>query len=161
MPRCSDNGLVGYEKGGGMLDSGNYLPQGFCYLWNRQLLTLHMVSDSIICLSYLSIAMSLAWLMYREQRQIPFAGVYLLFGTVIVACGFSHAMDVIVLWNPWYGWAGYTKLITAIASLATAMVFPFLVPRIGDLLHAAKSSRRNERRFLAAADSSHDAFFYP
>ena len=139
--------------------SDNFLPHGVCYLWNRQLLTLHVVSDSVIFLSYLAIAASLGWLVYREMRKIPFVWVFIAFGVFIVACGFTHAMDVIVLCKPFYWLAGDIKLVTAAASLVTAVSFPYLVPRIGHLLDAAKSSEQNERRFQAAIEGCNDAFY--
>jgi diguanylate cyclase (GGDEF)-like protein/PAS domain S-box-containing protein len=139
--------------------SQNYAPLGFCYRWNKQLLTLHIVSDSIIFLSYLSIAFSLGWLVYRQRRQIPFAWIFVAFGMFIVACGFTHAMDVFVIWYPYYWVAGDIKLVTAIASVITAIALPSLLPRIGHLLEEAKSSRRNEHRFRSSIDFGNDAFF--
>lgn len=139
--------------------SENYLPHAYCYLWNKQLLTLHIVSDVLIFLSYLAISCTLAWLVRKERRHIPFAWIFVAFGFFIVACGFTHAMDVIVLWKPFYWLAGDIKLITAVASLTTAVALPFLVPKAGSLLQEASCSIANERRFLAASESSNDAFY--
>jgi diguanylate cyclase (GGDEF)-like protein len=138
--------------------SQSYLPHGYCYLWNPQLLTLHVVSDSIIFLSYLSIGFTLAWLVHRQRRYIPFSWMFIAFGLFIIACGFTHAMDILVLWHPLYWLAADVKLVTAVASLSTAIALPFVVPRVGLILRAARSSRRNERRFLAASDSSSHSF---
>jgi diguanylate cyclase (GGDEF)-like protein len=139
--------------------SKNYLPHGFCYLWNPRLLALHVISDSAIFLSYLAISLSLAILVYRQRHKIPFAWIFVAFGIFIVACGFTHGMEIVVLWTPLYWLAGDLKLVTAAASLVTAIALPCFIPRIEALLGEADVSRRNERRFLAAADSSHDAFY--
>jgi diguanylate cyclase (GGDEF)-like protein len=139
--------------------SKNYLPHGFCYLWNPRLLALHVISDSVIFLSYLAISLSLGWLVYRHRKLIPFAWIFIAFGIFIVACGFTHAMEIVVLWMPFYWLGGDIKLVTAVASFVTAVALPFYIPRIGGLLEEANASRGNERRFLAAADSSCDAFF--
>jgi diguanylate cyclase (GGDEF)-like protein/PAS domain S-box-containing protein len=141
------------------LTSQSYLPHGFCYLWNPRLLTLHVVSDTIIFFSYLAISGMLAWLLYAERRRIPLAWVFVAFGLFIVACAFTHAMDVVVLWKPYYWLQGDVKLITAIASLTTAAALPFYLPKVRQLLEAARSSRSNEVRFLAASHSSNDAFY--
>jgi diguanylate cyclase (GGDEF)-like protein/PAS domain S-box-containing protein len=139
--------------------SQNYLPHGFCYLWNPQLLSLHVVSDTFIFLSYLAISVSLAWLVNRERKLLPFAWILVAFGLFIVACGFTHAIDIVVLWIPLYWLAGDVKLVTAVASLITAAALPFYIPKIRQLLHQADTSQKNERRFLAASEGSQDAFF--
>jgi diguanylate cyclase (GGDEF)-like protein/PAS domain S-box-containing protein len=142
------------------IGSYSYLPHGFCYLWNRQLLTLHVVSDSLIFLSYLSISCSLGWLMYRERGRLPFGWIFLAFGAFIVACGFTHAMEVVVLWIPLYWLSGDMKLLTAIASVITAVALPLLFPQIRRILTESANSRQNELRLLGAAESSMDALYF-
>jgi hypothetical protein len=125
----------------------------------RQLLMLHLVSDSVIFLSYLSISCSLAWLLYKLKREIAFAWIFVAFGAFILACGFTHALDVVVLWKPLYWLSGDMKLITAIASMTTAVALPCLFPGIRKLLDAAASSKINASRFLAISESSNDGFY--
>jgi PAS domain-containing protein len=141
------------------MTSQNFIPHGYCYLWDKQLLALHIASDSVIFLSYLWIAFSLVRVLHQQRRQIPFAWILVAFGTFIVACGFTHAMDVVVLWFPMYWLAGDIKLVTALASLITAIALPSLVPKIGPLLQEAMTSRRNESRFRTAIDNGSDAFY--
>ncbi|HEY0757721.1 MAG TPA: histidine kinase dimerization/phosphoacceptor domain -containing protein [Acidisarcina sp.] len=139
--------------------STTYLPHGFCYLWNRQLLALHVVSDTAIWISYLAISVTLTYIVFRNRKAVPFSGIFVAFGAFIIACGFTHFMDVVVLWIPLYWLAGDIKLITAIASCSTAVTLIVLVPRIGELLTDVKNSQANERRFLAASNSSLDALY--
>jgi len=141
------------------MTSYSFLPHGFCYLWNKQLLTLHVVSDSLIFLSYLAISCTITWLLYHERRRLPFTWIFVAFGAFIVACGFTHAMDVVVLWIPLYWLAGDIKFITAIASVITAIALPFLVPKIRGILKESASSRRNELRFLGVAETSLDCLY--
>jgi PAS domain S-box-containing protein len=137
----------------------HYLPHGFCYLWNKQLLTLHIIADSTIFLSYLSIAGSLAWIAHKYKQHIQFALLFFAFGTFILACGFSHALDVINLWKPFYWLSADIKLITAIASVTTAVALPSLFPKLRSVLNAAASSELNASRFLAISESSNDGFY--
>jgi diguanylate cyclase (GGDEF)-like protein/PAS domain S-box-containing protein len=141
------------------ITSFSFLPHGFCYMWNKQLLTLHVVSDSLIFLSYLAISCAIAWLLRRERQHLPFAWIFVAFGAFIVACGLTHAMDVVALWIPLYWLAGDIKLITAIASVITAVALPLLVPKVGQVLRQAATSRLNELRFLGAAESSLDCLY--
>jgi len=136
-----------------------FLPHGFCYRWNKQLLTLHVVSDSLIFLSYVAIAYTLASLLHKERRRLPLGWVVFAFGTFILACGFTHAMDVLGLWVPLYWLSGDIKFITALASVTTAISLPLLIPRARRILKRSASSRLNELRFIAAAESSMDCLY--
>lgn len=141
------------------IGSRDFLPHGVCFLWNRQLLTLHVVSDLLIFASYLAVSATLGLLVYRERKHMPLRWLFVAFGLFIVACGLTHLMDVVVLWMPLYWLAGDLKLVTALASLTTAVALPFFLGDVGNLLKSARLSRRNERRFLAASNSSQDAFY--
>jgi PAS domain S-box-containing protein len=52
----------------------------------------------------------------------------------------THWMEVWTIWNATYWLSGYVKLVTAVASVATAVVLPPLVPKTLELLRAAKLS---------------------
>jgi two-component system NtrC family sensor kinase len=43
------------------LSSNDYMPHGYCYLWNAKLVWLHVISDSLIALAYLSIPVTLVY----------------------------------------------------------------------------------------------------
>ena len=62
------------------LFSGNFMPHGFCYLWNPRLVWLHVISDMLIGLSYLSIPVTLAYLA-RKRRDVPFHWMFGCFGS--------------------------------------------------------------------------------
>ena len=53
-------------------------------------------------------------------------------------------MEVWTIWNATYWLSGYVKLLTAASSVATAVVLPFLVPKVLMLIKAVKLSE--ERR---------------
>jgi diguanylate cyclase (GGDEF)-like protein/PAS domain S-box-containing protein len=139
--------------------SATYLPHGFCFMWNPQLLWLHVISDVVIGVSYLVIAATLAWLIQTCRREVPFQSIFIAFGAFILACGFTHLIAVVVLWKPLYWLEGDVKLLTACASLLTAVVLPIYLPRIREMVKSAKVSAENERRFLAAANSSLDSVY--
>jgi signal transduction histidine kinase len=125
--------------------SGSFLPHAYCYLNDPKLIALHVGSDSVIWLSYVVIAFTLAYLVRRTRREIPYSWMFLAFGTFIIACGFTHFMEVVVLWKPLYWLGGDVKLVTALASVVTAMALPPLVPRIQDMIKSAHVSE--ERKF--------------
>ncbi len=115
----------------------------YCYLREPKLIWLHVTSDLLIGSAYVSISGTLAYLVYRASRGIPFNWVFLAFGLFIVSCGLTHFMEVWVIWEPVYWLSGYVKVITAAASLATAVALFPLVPKVFALI---ESARRGEQR---------------
>ncbi|HIK15823.1 MAG TPA: response regulator [Leptolyngbyaceae cyanobacterium M33_DOE_097] len=121
-----------------------FIPHGHCYLWKPGLVWLHVISDSLIALAYVAISGTLAYLVYKTRQEIPFHWMFLAFGSFIVACASTHFMDVWTLWHPTYWLSGALKVVTAIASVTTAIILPFLVPQALALVESAKLSE--ERR---------------
>ncbi len=103
-------------------------PHGHCYLWNDDLVLLHVISDSVIFLSYLSIPIALTYFVYK-RKDLAFSHVILLFGVFILACSATHAMSIYNVWNGAYWLSGAIKAITAVASLATAVIVWPLIPK--------------------------------
>lgn len=122
--------------------SGDYLPHAFCYLRRPALVWTHVTADSAIALAYLAISVTLAYLVYKARRDIPFHSIFLAFGLFIIACGGTHFMEVITIWRPVYVFSAAVKIFTALVSLMTAVVLPFNVPTILALAQKAKASEQ-------------------
>ncbi len=123
---------------------GTFLPHGVCYLWNKPLLWTHFTSDLLIGLSYVTISFSLALLIHRARKDIPFSVVFIAFGLFIISCGLTHFMEIVTLWRPFYWTAAGVKVITAAASVSTAIVMPFMIPRVHQTIRDVKLSRERE-----------------
>lgn len=115
---------------GRSLSGLQFMPHTFCYLGNTTLITTHMISDLLIGVSYVVISLTLLYLVRASQGAIPFHWMFLAFGTFIIACGATHFMEVVTLWVPVYWISAYVKVVTAAASLATAIALPLAIPRI-------------------------------
>lgn len=123
----------------------NFEPHGHCYLWMNSLLWLHAASDMAIGVSYFAISTMLIYLVARARGSVPFHWMFVSFGVFIVACGITHLMEVwITFLTPVYWLAGYIKLITAVASVLTALVLPVVIPQALAVVEEARVS--NERR---------------
>ena len=113
----------------GQLFSSDFMPHGFCYLWDPRIVWLHVISDGLIALSYFCIPVMLFYFI-RKSRDLPFNRIFWMFGTFILACGTTHLMEI---WNVWHGsylLAGVIKAITAAVSVVTVVMLVPLVPRI-------------------------------
>lgn len=111
-----------------LLFNQNFIPHGHCYLWQRELVGLHLLSDLLIALAYYSIPALLIYFVYK-RRDIPFSWIFLLFGAFIISCGTTHIMEVWTLWHPTYWLSGTIKAITAGISLYTAAELIPLMPK--------------------------------
>lgn len=126
-----------------LFSSPNFMPHGYCYLWDRGLVWLHVTSDVLIALAYFSIPITLVYFV-RKRQDLPFHWMFLCFGVFIVACGATHVMDVWTLWHANYWVSGIVKAITALASVPTAILLVQLVPKAISLPSPEELERKNE-----------------
>jgi two-component system, cell cycle sensor histidine kinase and response regulator CckA len=105
----------------------SFLPHETCYLFNSGLIWLHGLSDSAIAIAYYAIPLELLYFT-RNRRDLPFPLIFIAFGVFILGCGTTHVMEVVTLWVPVYWLSGSIKAITAIASVATAILTLYIIP---------------------------------
>jgi serine phosphatase RsbU (regulator of sigma subunit)/anti-sigma regulatory factor (Ser/Thr protein kinase) len=122
----------------------NFMPHGMCFLWRPDVLTLHILSDALIALAYFSIPFMLVTFV-RRRKDVPFSAAFWMFSVFIVSCGLTHIMSIVVIWNPLYWLEGGIKAITAIASVATAIMLVPILPRALSLRTPAELERVNTR----------------
>ncbi|HXM64121.1 MAG TPA: PAS domain S-box protein [Terriglobales bacterium] len=126
--------------------SPDFMPHGYCYLWDPRMVWLHVISDGLITLSYYCIPAVLIYFI-RKNRDIPFNRIFWMFGTFILACGTTHLMEI---WNVWHGAylvAGVLKGITAVVSVITAAMLIPLVPKVISVpgrMHLQEANRKLE-----------------
>ncbi len=108
-------------------NSDNFMPHGHCFLWQPDILWLHILSDAGIAGAYYAIPLTLLYFV-RHRKDLPFKNLFLLFAIFIVLCGTTHLMSIWVLWHPDYAVEGVIKALTAIASVITFVVMLKLIP---------------------------------
>jgi len=109
--------------------SPDFMPHGYCYMWDPGIVWLHVISDSLITLSYYCIPVALIYIA-RKRGDLPFNRVFWMFGAFILACGTTHLMEVWDVWHASYLLAGAIKAGTAGVSVLTAIMLVPLLPKI-------------------------------
>jgi len=109
--------------------SENFMPHGHCYLWKPSLIVLHVVSDAVIVLAYFSIPLLLVYFVAKTKERLPFNNFFLLFAIFILACGTTHLMEIINVWEANYFISGLVKAVTAVASMGTAIGLVPIIPK--------------------------------
>ncbi|MEG4070692.1 GAF domain-containing protein [Microcoleus sp. Pol11C2] len=105
-----------------------YMPHGHCYLWQTPLVWLHVTGDFLIAIAYYSIPAMLIYFIFK-RRDVPFLGIFALFGAFIILCGTGHLLDIWTLWHSAYWLSGIEKGITALVSCYTAASMVTLLPQ--------------------------------
>lgn len=147
-----------------LFSPNEFMPHGFCYLWRPELIWLHVISDGLTGLAYTTISFALLYFV-RHRRGLPFTWMFVNFGVFIVACGSTHWMEIVTLWEPLYWLSGSLKAITAVASVSTAIMFVALIPKALRIPSPEELRRTNaalatsEARVRAVFNASLDALF--
>ena len=105
-----------------------YMPHGHCYLWQTPLVWLHITGDFLIAIAYYSIPAMLIYFIFK-RRDVPFLGIFALFGAFIILCGTGHLLEIWTLWHSAYWLSGIEKAITALVSCYTAGSMVTLLPQ--------------------------------
>jgi len=108
--------------------TSEFIPHGHCYLWNTNLVLLHILGDILITIAYYSIPIILVYFIWK-RRDVPFDWIFLMFSSFIVACGTTHLMSIVTLWYPIYWLSGLFKAITAVISIYAAFSLLSLIPQ--------------------------------
>ncbi len=119
-------------------------PHGHCYLWNDNLVAAHVVSDSLIVFAYFTIPVALVYLV-KKREDLSFNYMFYLFGIFIFACGATHLVAIYNVWHGAYWLSAGVKVITAVASVGTAILVWPLIPKALALPSNSALREVNER----------------
>jgi len=121
------------------------------------LLWLLMASDLAIAGAYFAIPVTMAIVLSQRKDDIPYPWLWTLFVTFIVACGLTH---VVHLWSAsqgveYLGLQVTIEIITALASLATALAFALVLPQI-KMLPSPRRQREQLQTLIAERTKEKD-----
>lgn len=113
-----------------MLTPDSLMPHAVCWAAAPHLIWTMVVTNFITFLSYLTICMTLLYLVRRTRRVIvhDWAWFVIGFALFILACGTTHLLEVITTWVPIFWVDAWTNIITSVLSATVALV---LIRRVG------------------------------
>lgn len=108
--------------------SGNFIPQGFCLMWQPGLVWMHVLADLTMAISFLFISFAILVLACRRSKNLLNKRVLYMLGMFALFCGMTHLVSIAGIWIPVYYVIGTVKIIAAAVSLATAILILPLIP---------------------------------
>src|SRR5690606_4062869 len=126
-----------------IFSADRFMPHGHCYVWEPGILWSYAIATTIIALAYLSIPITLVYI-FRRSDDFKFIWMMILFAIFILGCGVTHVFDVINIWKPLYYLDSGTRIITALASIGTAVVLVKVTPDILKIPSAKQWIKINE-----------------
>ena len=105
---------------------------------------MHAIADALTALSYFSIP-AVIHIFILRRPDIQYSWLAWLFGAFIGACGMTHAIGLVTLWQPIYGLEGLVKLGTAGISVVTAALMWPLLPKVLALPSPAQLREANDQ----------------
>ncbi len=144
-PNQSESNASFLGRLGMVFDTRDFPPRWHCGTWSAWLGWLHILSDLAIFLAYVAIPAALIYFI-RRRSDVPFTGIFILFGAFIICCGITHLMEAIIFYWPAYRLAGFLKLMTALVSITTVIALLPIVPKALTLKTPAQLQETVDRR---------------
>jgi signal transduction histidine kinase len=111
-----------------LLEQEGFMPHGHCYLWQGEVLWLHLIGDGLTVLAYFLIPAMLIYFI-RVRRDLRYRTIFYLFGAFIIFCGTSHLISIYTIWEPIYRLESLVKFLTGLVSISTTAYMLVLMPR--------------------------------
>jgi len=133
-----------------LFDTSDFPARWYCGNWSEGHGWLHILSDLGVWSAYVTIPLVLGFFIL-QRKDLPFRGIFILFGAFILACGTTHLMEAVIFWWPAYRLAGLIKLFTAVVSWATVFALVPIIPQALTMRSNAEPEREVGDRERAAA----------
>jgi signal transduction histidine kinase len=135
-----------------MTDGEKFLSRAQSYVFNTKLMFLHGGADLCVGIGFVAMAGVLAYAAKRSGEDPVFRW---LLGTLALTLGTAGLVNLIEFGtitsaDPPYWFLGWLKVVTGVAAIVTVILLPPLIPRVAQILKAAKESVEREEELTKA-----------
>ena len=121
--------------------------------------SLHAVAAMILTISYFILAGTFVTMFFKCKGLLSFRGIFLVFALFVTASGVARVIGLLALVHRELDFSAQLEMISATLAVVTAGIVAALVGRTQKFLVTMRQSQRNEARFIAASESSLEAFY--
>lgn len=126
-----------------LFSSAGFEPHGHSFLWQPDILWLHVLSDLGMALAYYAILLALLYFVCK-RADLAYKKIFVMLGGFIFFCGTMYLFNIWTIWHGTYRLEGLVKFVTAAISVATAMLLWRVIPAALRLLNPAQLVQTNQ-----------------
>lgn len=121
--------------------------------------SLHVVSAMVLTISYFIMAGTFFSMFFKSKGLLSFRGIFLVFALFVAASGVTRIMGLLAMAHRAFDFSADLEMVSATLAVVSAGIVAALVGRTRKFLVTMRQSQRNEARFIAASESSLEAFY--
>jgi diguanylate cyclase (GGDEF)-like protein/PAS domain S-box-containing protein len=121
--------------------------------------SLSIVADMVLTISYFILAGAFVSMWIKSKGLLPIRGIFLVFALFMSISGLTRIIGLLAFFRQDLNFSSQAEMISATLAVVSAGIVAALVGRVRDFLATARKSQQNEARFIAASESSLDAFY--
>lgn len=135
-----------------MTEGETFLPRAHSYVFNTKLMLLHGGAELCLGIGFLAIAGVLAFAAKRAGEEPVFRRVFATAALSLALAGVVNLIEfgTITSADPPYWLSGWLKVVTGVAAIVTVSLLPSLIPRVAQILKAARESVEREEELAKA-----------
>jgi uncharacterized membrane protein YqjE len=116
-----------------LFDANSFNTRDTCGHWTQELVTVYIVANAVIALAYYTIPVFLLVFHKRRKDLLVSPLATMMFVGFITLCGSTHVCNVLVFFWPAYRFFALLDVMTAISSIGTAIIMPFIAQQVMNL----------------------------
>ena len=121
--------------------------------------SLHVIAAMVLAISYFILAGTFVAMFIKCRGLLSFRGIFLVFALFVAASGVTRMIGLLAQVHRELDFSSQFEMISATLAVVTAGIVAGLVGRTRNFLVTMRQSQRNEARFIAASESSLEAFY--
>jgi diguanylate cyclase (GGDEF)-like protein/PAS domain S-box-containing protein len=121
--------------------------------------SLSIVANMVLTISYFILAGAFLSMYAKSKGLLQIRGIFLIFALFMTISGITRILGLLALSRRELNFSAQSEMISATLAVVSAGIVAALVGRTRDFLATARRSQQNEARFMAASESSLDAFY--